>query len=96
MPQIQLAKIWELSDIDHDGFLDKYEMCIALHLIYTCLQNEPLPDILPISMIHPMKRVQCSISSTLNNSSYSYLPVQPKRPSLTTTSPQTKLCLLLF
>lgn len=68
LPQIQLAKIWELADIDRDSHLDKYEMCIALHLVYKCLQNEPLPDRLPISLIHPMKRVQCNISSTGMNS----------------------------
>lgn len=92
LPQIQLAKIWELSDIDCDGFLDKYEICIALHLVYKCLQNESLPDILPISLIHPMKRVQCSIPSTALGGSSSYLPPQPRRSSSTVALPQPKMC----
>jgi hypothetical protein len=52
----KLARIWELADIDRDGHLDRSEMYVALHLVYKCLQNEPLPDKLPISLAHPTKR----------------------------------------
>lgn len=31
-------------------------MYVALHLVYKCLQNEPLPEKLPISLVHPTKR----------------------------------------
>jgi hypothetical protein len=31
-------------------------MYVALHLVYKSLQNEPLPDKLPISLAHPTKR----------------------------------------
>uniref|UniRef100_A0A915CPJ3 Uncharacterized protein n=1 Tax=Ditylenchus dipsaci TaxID=166011 RepID=A0A915CPJ3_9BILA len=56
LPHTHLAKIWELSDIDKDGQLDRYEMYVALHLVYKCLQNADLPDRLPISLVHPAKR----------------------------------------
>ncbi|KAI1726975.1 cytoskeletal-regulatory complex EF hand domain-containing protein [Ditylenchus destructor] len=61
LPHLHLAKIWELADIDKDGQLDKYEMCIALHLVYKCLQNpDSLPATIPMSLVHPMKRALVS------------------------------------
>lgn len=56
LPSQKLAQIWELADIDRDGHLDRPEMYVALNLVYKALQNEPLPDKLPISLVHPTKR----------------------------------------
>ncbi|TMS33665.1 hypothetical protein L596_001379 [Steinernema carpocapsae] len=50
LPPAVLASIWELSDVDKDGCLGKREMCIALHLVYKCLQNVPIPSTLPHSL----------------------------------------------
>ncbi|ETN75410.1 EF hand [Necator americanus] len=50
-----LAKIWELADQDKDGQLDRIEMAVAMHLVYRALQNEPVPAVLPNSLIHPSK-----------------------------------------
>ncbi|KHJ91425.1 EF hand, partial [Oesophagostomum dentatum] len=50
-----LAKIWELADQDKDGQLDRIEMAVAMHLVYRALQNEPVPPVLPRSLIHPSK-----------------------------------------
>lgn len=69
-------------------------MCIALHLIYKCLKNEPLPEILPTSMVHPMKRVQCAITLTSNNSDS--LLSQQRRFSKNIISPPLKNCLFYF
>uniref|UniRef100_F1KWZ5 Epidermal growth factor receptor substrate n=1 Tax=Ascaris suum TaxID=6253 RepID=F1KWZ5_ASCSU len=55
LPSTSLAKIWELSDIDKDGKLDRIEMNIALHLVYCTLQGEPIPAVLPPSLMHPSK-----------------------------------------
>lgn len=55
-----LAKIWELADYDKDGQMDKWEMCVALHLVYKCLQGGEhfqLPDRLPASLINFIRRV---------------------------------------
>ena len=32
LPDSTLDKIWELSDQDKDGFLDRYEFTVASHL----------------------------------------------------------------
>lgn len=60
LSQQNLAKIWELADYDKDGQMDKWEMCVALHLVYKCLQGGEhfqLPDRLPPSLTHFIKRV---------------------------------------
>jgi epidermal growth factor receptor substrate 15 len=33
-----LGKIWDLSDIDRDGSLTRYEFTVAMHLTYRALQ----------------------------------------------------------
>jgi len=50
-------KIWDLADIDADGFLDKPEFCVALHLVYRSLQNDPMPERLPLALVPPEKRM---------------------------------------
>uniref|UniRef100_A0A7E4VA08 Epidermal growth factor receptor substrate 15-like 1 n=1 Tax=Panagrellus redivivus TaxID=6233 RepID=A0A7E4VA08_PANRE len=47
LSNVQLAKIWEMSDLDKDGMLDQFEMSIAMHLIYKCIETHALPDRLP-------------------------------------------------
>lgn len=56
LPNFKLGKIWELSDIDRDGHLDRFEFYVALHLVYKALQNELLPEKVPLSLVHPTKR----------------------------------------
>uniref|UniRef100_A0A914WF97 Epidermal growth factor receptor substrate 15-like 1 n=1 Tax=Plectus sambesii TaxID=2011161 RepID=A0A914WF97_9BILA len=56
LPANVLGKIWELADIDKDGYLDREEMCVGLHLVYRALQNDPVPNALPLSLVPPSKR----------------------------------------
>ncbi|CAD5216632.1 unnamed protein product [Bursaphelenchus xylophilus] len=56
LPTFKLGRIWDLSDIDRDGYLDRYEFYVALHLVYKAIQNETLPERLPVGLIHPTKR----------------------------------------
>uniref|UniRef100_A0A1I7XIH8 Epidermal growth factor receptor substrate 15-like 1 n=1 Tax=Heterorhabditis bacteriophora TaxID=37862 RepID=A0A1I7XIH8_HETBA len=60
-----LAKIWELADQDKDGQLDRIEMTVALHLVYKTLQNDPIPFVLPPSLIHPSKAALSRRTSSL-------------------------------
>lgn len=45
-----LGKIWDLSDVDRDGFLDRYEFTVAMHLVYRALQGDTLPAELPVEL----------------------------------------------
>ncbi|XP_022241333.1 epidermal growth factor receptor substrate 15-like 1 isoform X3 [Limulus polyphemus] len=56
LPLETLGKIWELSDIDQDGFLDRDEFILAMHLVYKALENVPIPSELPPDLIPVSKR----------------------------------------
>ncbi|XP_054835580.1 epidermal growth factor receptor substrate 15-like 1 isoform X3 [Eublepharis macularius] len=56
LPLDILGKVWDLSDIDKDGQLDKDEFAVAMHLVYRALEKEPVPSVLPPSLIPPCKR----------------------------------------
>ncbi|KIH59001.1 EF hand [Ancylostoma duodenale] len=83
-----LAKIWELADQDKDGQLDRIEMAVAMHLVYRALQNEPVPAVLPNSLIHPSKANLSSrrtstaslAGSTMTGSMLPPVPMPPHFP----------------
>ena len=56
LPNSVLGKIWKLSDIDKDGFLDSDEFALAMHLISVKLQGYDLPAQLPDHLVPPSKR----------------------------------------
>ena len=47
LPTSALGKVWDLSDVDRDGFLDRYEFTVAMHLVFRALQGDKIPDQLP-------------------------------------------------
>lgn len=51
-----LSKIWKLSDVDADGFLDAEEFALSMHLINVKLDGNELPNVLPEHLIPPSKR----------------------------------------
>uniref|UniRef100_A0A8C3FX48 Epidermal growth factor receptor pathway substrate 15 n=1 Tax=Chrysemys picta bellii TaxID=8478 RepID=A0A8C3FX48_CHRPI len=55
------VKVWELSDIDHDGMLDRDEFAVAMFLVYCALEKEPVPMALPSALVPPSKRKTVSI-----------------------------------
>uniref|UniRef100_A0A915PSJ8 Epidermal growth factor receptor substrate 15 n=1 Tax=Setaria digitata TaxID=48799 RepID=A0A915PSJ8_9BILA len=71
LPSTSLARIWELADMDKDGKLDRIEMSVALHLVYCALQGEPVPSVLPPTLIHPTKRQLVQFSSSVPPTSMS-------------------------
>lgn len=56
LPNSVLSKIWKLSDVDGDGFLDSDEFALALHLINVKLEGNELPNVLPEHLVPPAKR----------------------------------------
>lgn len=56
LPNSVLSKIWKLSDVDADGFLDAEEFALAMHLINVKLDGNELPTILPEHLVPPSKR----------------------------------------
>lgn len=70
-----LGKIWELSDLDQDGQLDRDEFLIALQLVTKAKEGLTIPDSLPPSLL-PFKIRHSSIngSSHMNAPSALALP----------------------
>ncbi|KAM7400303.1 hypothetical protein PAMA_004819 [Pampus argenteus] len=62
LPLDVLGKIWDLSDVDKDGQLDKDEFTVVMHLVYRAMENEPLPTTLPASLIPPSKRKKSGVA----------------------------------
>lgn len=56
LPNSVLGKIWKLSDIDKDGFLDDEEFALAMHLIRVKIDGHDLPADLPPHLVPPSKR----------------------------------------
>ncbi|XP_026507540.1 epidermal growth factor receptor substrate 15-like [Terrapene carolina triunguis] len=61
LPVDVLGRVWELSDIDHDGMLDRDEFAVAMFLVYCALEKEPVPMSLPSALVPPPKRKTVSI-----------------------------------
>ena len=53
-----LGKIWQLSDIDKDGFMDDQEFALCCFLIEHVKNGNSLPDTLPDDYIPPKYRHQ--------------------------------------
>ncbi|KAM9322037.1 epidermal growth factor receptor substrate 15-like 1 isoform 2-T2 [Pholidichthys leucotaenia] len=62
LPLDVLGKIWDLSDVDKDGHLDKEEFTVAMHLVYRTMEKEPMPASLPASLIPPSKRKKTAVA----------------------------------
>jgi len=53
----QLRQIWNLSDIDRDGYLDHHEYVVAMFLCDAVIQKKkPIPAELPMSVVPPSKK----------------------------------------
>ncbi|XP_013377154.1 PREDICTED: epidermal growth factor receptor substrate 15 isoform X1 [Chinchilla lanigera] len=65
LPVEILGRVWELSDIDHDGMLDRDEFAVAMFLVYCALEKEPVPMSLPPALVPPSKRKTVSISGSM-------------------------------
>lgn len=66
LPKLELAKIWELSDVTKDGQLDLVEFCIAMHLIRRRVKGVAVPDLLPASLHPNVVKMVCYSTSSAN------------------------------
>uniref|UniRef100_A0A8D3DHD6 Epidermal growth factor receptor pathway substrate 15 n=1 Tax=Scophthalmus maximus TaxID=52904 RepID=A0A8D3DHD6_SCOMX len=69
-----LGRVWELSDLDRDGMLDKDEFSVAMYLVYRALEGEPVPMSLPPPLVPPSKRKKPSVPPVM--------PLLPSPPSV--------------
>ncbi|XP_053549465.1 epidermal growth factor receptor substrate 15 isoform X2 [Bombina bombina] len=76
LPVDILGRVWELSDIDHDGLLDRDEFAVAMLLVYSALEKEPVPMSLPPALVPPSKRKASSVAV-----STPLIPPPPMPPS---------------
>ncbi|XP_016357505.1 epidermal growth factor receptor substrate 15-like [Sinocyclocheilus anshuiensis] len=65
LPVDVLGRVWELSDIDRDGMLDKDEFAVVMHLVYRALESEPVPMSLPAALINNAVTVQAADFSAI-------------------------------
>ncbi|XP_077462760.1 epidermal growth factor receptor substrate 15 isoform X1 [Stigmatopora argus] len=74
LPVDILGRVWELSDIDRDGTLDKDEFSVAMYLVYRALEGENVPMSLPLPLVPPSKRKKPSAPPVM--------PLLPSPPSI--------------
>ncbi|KAJ3163720.1 hypothetical protein HDU86_000314 [Geranomyces michiganensis] len=56
LPQSELAKIWDLADIEKRGNLRREEFAVAMHLIRLRMAGGTLPHTLPADLVPPSMR----------------------------------------
>ncbi|KAL2090074.1 hypothetical protein ACEWY4_014762 [Coilia grayii] len=74
LPVDVLGRVWELSDIDRDGMLDRDEFAVAMYLVYRALEKEAVPMSLPPALV-PLSKRRKSTSPPV-------MPLLPSPPSL--------------
>nr|XP_040041060.1 epidermal growth factor receptor substrate 15 isoform X3 [Gasterosteus aculeatus aculeatus] len=74
LPVDVLGRVWELSDIDRDGMLDRDEFSVAMYLVYRALEGEHVPMSLPPPLVPPSKRKKPSLPPAM--------PLLPSPPSV--------------
>lgn len=73
LPVDVLGRVWDLSDTDRDGLLDRDEFAVAMYLVYRALEKETVPFSLPPTLIPPSKRKKVSVPPSV--------PLIPSPPS---------------
>ncbi|EUB61403.1 Epidermal growth factor receptor substrate 15-like protein [Echinococcus granulosus] len=87
LPVETLRIIWDLSDLDQDGYLDRFEFILTMHLVCLCLEGRPLPQTLPMNLVPPNKRG--GVSEPLALMPPPSLPSSSGLSDLGVTSPST-------
>uniref|UniRef100_A0A096MBQ0 Epidermal growth factor receptor pathway substrate 15 n=1 Tax=Poecilia formosa TaxID=48698 RepID=A0A096MBQ0_POEFO len=74
LPVDILGRVWELSDLDRDGMLDRDEFSVAMFLVYRALEGESIPMSLPPPLVPPCKRKKPAAAPVM--------PLLPSPPSV--------------
>ncbi|KAM4739882.1 epidermal growth factor receptor substrate 15 isoform 2-T2 [Anableps anableps] len=74
LPVDILGRVWELSDLDRDGMLDRDEFSVAMFLVYRALEGESVPMSLPPPLVPPSKRKKPAVAPVM--------PLLPSPPSV--------------
>ena len=56
LPYDVLGKIWNMADVDEDGYLDADEFCVAMHLCHEMMEGREIGDVLDPKLIPLSKR----------------------------------------
>uniref|UniRef100_A0A915PUK9 EF-hand domain-containing protein n=1 Tax=Setaria digitata TaxID=48799 RepID=A0A915PUK9_9BILA len=64
----KLSKIWSLSDVNEDGYLDLNEFSAAMHLIVLHIKGHiPIPDVIPLEICPPVMPRRDVFHTTANS-----------------------------
>lgn len=79
LPEDDLALVWDLSDMNNSGTLDKDAFAVAMHLITGKLAGRAIPKALPPSLIPPAVRPknQAPTAAIFAEAQARQSPVQP-------------------
>lgn len=94
LPVDILGKIWELSDLDQDGNLDREEFLISMQLVAKAREGTVLPDQLPPSLL-PFKVRSSNLSNlnsptSLSTSTLPYALAEIQKPWVVTIEEKAK------
>lgn len=83
LDQLDLASIWDLSDIQNTGIFNKLEFAIALFLVNRRRAGLPLPNVVPDSLISSLRETQPAPALTTAQAPTrsQFEQVQPSQPS---------------
>ncbi|XP_046893170.1 epidermal growth factor receptor substrate 15 isoform X2 [Hypomesus transpacificus] len=82
LPVDVLGRVWELSDLDRDGMLDRDEFAVAMYLVYRALEGESVPMSLPPPLVPPSKRKKPSVPPVVPPGVPPVMPLLPSPPSV--------------
>ncbi|KAJ1673635.1 hypothetical protein EV182_004851, partial [Spiromyces aspiralis] len=68
LPETDLARVWDLADINHTGKLSRDEFAVAMHLINSKLAGKELPASLPSLLVPPSMRAHPAVGAPRSSS----------------------------
>ncbi|KAI9255689.1 hypothetical protein BDA99DRAFT_539835 [Phascolomyces articulosus] len=80
LPDTELARVWDLADMEQNGQLTPDEFAVAMYLIQNRIAGKPLPNVLPKSLIPPSK------AATSNRVTSPHQPIFQSPPSMTSAA----------